>query len=133
MSDQTYILVPGRTSKQGTGISEGKFEANYQEQISTLQMSPVDMEQRGLETGDRVRVTSEWGEIEIQVAAAKADELPEGLLFMAYGDYSSRLMGGDTHGSGMPTSKGLDVTLKKVIWRIASWAELRAGQNCELE
>lgn len=114
MSDQTYILVPGRTSKQGTGISEGKFEANYQEQISTLQMSPVDMEQRGLETGDRVRVTSEWGEIEIQVAAAKADELPEGLLFMAYGDYSSRLMGGDTHGSGMPTSKGLDVTLQKI-------------------
>ena len=34
------------------------------------------------------------------------------LLFIAYGDLSSRLMGGDTHGSGMPTSKGIDVQLE---------------------
>ena len=43
---------------------------------------------------------------------SKGDELPEGLLFIAYGDLSSRLMGGDTHGSGMPTSKGIDVELE---------------------
>ena len=43
MSD-TFILVPGRTSKQGTGISEGKFKANYQEQINTLLMCPEDMQ-----------------------------------------------------------------------------------------
>jgi len=30
-------------------------------------------------------------------------------LFIAYGDNLSCLMGGDTHGCGMPTSKGLDV------------------------
>jgi len=40
--------------------------------------------------------------------------LPAGILFIAYGDLSSRLMGGDTHGSGMPTSKGLDVELELV-------------------
>ena len=39
------------------------------------------------------------------------NELPPGLLFISYGDASSRLMGGETHGSGMPDSKGLDVTL----------------------
>jgi hypothetical protein len=33
---------------------------------------------------------------------------------MTHGDISSRLMGGDTHGSGMPTSKGLDVTLEVI-------------------
>ena len=113
MSD-TFILVPGRTSKQGTGISEGKFKENYQEQIHTLQMCPEDMQRLGLETPARVRVTSEWGQIEGNAVAAKADELPPGLLFMAYGDPSSRLMGGDTHGSGMPTSKGLDVTVEPI-------------------
>ena len=56
MSD-TFILVPGRTSKQGTGISEGKFKENYQEQIHTLQMCPEDMQRLGLETPARVRVT----------------------------------------------------------------------------
>ena len=66
----------------------------------------------GLKSGDRVRLTSEQGQVEVNVIPAKADELPEGLLFIAYGDISSRLMGGDTHGSGMPTSKGIDVTLE---------------------
>jgi formylmethanofuran dehydrogenase subunit D len=108
---ETFILIPGRTSKQGCGISEGKFKENYQSEINALQVNPDDMERLGLTKGDRVRVTSEWGQIEIAIIPSPKDELPAGLLFMAYGDMSSKLMGGDTHGSGMPTSKGLDVQL----------------------
>jgi formylmethanofuran dehydrogenase subunit D len=108
---ETFILIPGRTSDQGCGISEGKFEEKYQTEINSLQVAPGDMKRLGLAPGDRVRLTSESGQVEVSVIAAKADELPEGLLFIAYGDISSRLMGGDTHGSGMPTSKGMDVTL----------------------
>lgn len=111
---ETFILIPGRTSRQGAGISEGKFKANYQEEINTLQVAPADMKRLGLAEGERVRLQSAWGAIEIAITAAKADELPVGLLFLAYGDQSSRLMGGDTHGSGMPTSKGIDVTLEKL-------------------
>ena len=109
---ETFILVPGRTSKQGCGISEGKFGENYQSEITTLQMAPPDMKRLGLANGDQVRLTSEHGRIDVSVATAKGDELPAGLLFIAYGDLSSRLMGGDTHGSGMPTSKGIDVELE---------------------
>ena len=108
---ETFILIPGRTSEQGCGISEGKFQEKYQSQINTLQVAPADMQRLGLEQGDRVRLTSPQGQVEVAVTPAKRDELPEGLLFIAYGDISSRLMGGDTHGSGMPTSKGLDVEL----------------------
>ncbi len=110
----TFVLIPGRTSKQGCGISEGKFGETYQKEINVLQVAPADMQSLSLESGDRVRLKSDYGEIEVAVTAAKADELPPGLLFIAYGDLSSRLMGGDTHGSGMPTSKGLDVTLEKI-------------------
>ena len=67
-----------------------------------------------LSDGDRVKVRSETGEIEVAVVAAKGDELPPGVLFIAYGDLSSQLMGGDTHGTGIPTSKGLDVVVEKV-------------------
>ncbi|MEQ8790239.1 MAG: molybdopterin dinucleotide binding domain-containing protein [Pirellulaceae bacterium] len=108
---QTFILIPGRTSKQGCGISEGKFNSNYQSETNTLQVSPQDMQQLKLQNGDRVRLESEWGRIDVAVTTAKGDELPPGILFIAYGDLSSRLMGGDTHGSGMPTSKGFDVEL----------------------
>ncbi len=107
-----FILIPGRTSKQGCGISEGKFGESYQSEINVLQMCPSDMQRLGLAEGDRVRVRSEHGQIEIAIRPAAIGELPEGILFLAYGDLSSRLMGADTHGSGMPTSKGLDVRLE---------------------
>jgi formylmethanofuran dehydrogenase subunit D len=110
---ETFILIPGRTSDQGCGISEGKFLEKYQKEINTLQVAPGDMKRLGLNDGDRVRLTSDEGQfVDVAVTPAKADELPEGVLFIAYGDVSSRLMGGDTHGSGMPTSKGMDVRLE---------------------
>jgi predicted ATP-grasp superfamily ATP-dependent carboligase len=112
---ETFILIPGRTSKQGCGISEGKFADGYQHEITTLQVAPPDMKRLGLANGDRVRITTESGrQIDVAVTAAAGDELPPGLLFIAYGDLSSKLMDGDTHGSGMPTSKGFDVTLEKL-------------------
>lgn len=111
----TFILIPGRTSDQGCGISEGKFKDKYQNEINTLQVAPGDMERLGLVKGDLVRLTAEFGQqVEVAVTPAKKDELPEGILFIAYGDISSRLMGGDTHGSGMPTSKGIDVQLEVI-------------------
>ena len=110
---ETFILIPGRTSDQGCGISEGKFLEKYQREINTLQVAPDDMQRLGISEGDRVRLTGEQGQVvEVGVTAAKKDELPVGMLFIAYGDISSRLMGGDTHGSGMPTSKGMDVRLE---------------------
>jgi formylmethanofuran dehydrogenase subunit D len=110
----TYVLIPGRTSRQGTSLNEGKFTDDYLDETGTLQVSPQDMAKLGIKDGDQVRLTSEFGQVEIACRAAKGDELPPGLLFIAYGDNSSRLMGGDTHGTGMPDSKGIDVTLEVV-------------------
>lgn len=111
---EKFILIPGRTSDQGCGISEGKFGEKYQREINSLQVAPGDMERLGLAQGSRVRLTSDHGTVDVAIIAAKKDELPEGLLFIAYGDVSSRLMGGDTHGAGMPTSKGIDVEMEKL-------------------
>ncbi len=111
---EKFVLIPGRTSRQGTSLNEGKFTAEYLDEIGTLQVSPADMTRLGLKDGDHVRLTSEHGQVEVPCRASKGDELPPGLLFIAYGDWSSRLMGGDTHGTGMPDSKGIDVTLETV-------------------
>jgi formylmethanofuran dehydrogenase subunit D len=43
-----------------------------------------------------------------------AKELPSGLLFIAYGPLSSRLMASDTAGSGMPISKNIEVQVEPV-------------------
>ena len=106
-----FVLIPGRTSKQGCGISEGKAGSKYQSEINTLRVSPADIAALGLAENDRVRLTSDGGSADVSVAPAGKDELPSGLLFIAYGDVSSRLMGSDTQCTGMPISKGIDVEL----------------------
>jgi formylmethanofuran dehydrogenase subunit D len=111
---ETFILIPGRTSRQGTSLNEGKLLTEYREETQTVLANPADLARLGLAAGDRVRLRSAFGESEAVVQPAKPNELPPGLLFMAYGDRSSRLMGADTHGTGMPTSKGIDVTVEKV-------------------
>jgi formylmethanofuran dehydrogenase subunit D len=110
---ETFILIPGRTSRQGTTLNEGKFTAGYLEETSTLLMCPDDMGRLGLNNGDRVRLRSEQGQIELPCQPAKGGELPPGVLFLPYGDLSSRLMGGDTSGTGMPSSKCFDVELER--------------------
>src|SRR5438132_572545 len=59
---ETFILIPGRTSRQGTTLNEGKFTQGYVEETSTLLMNPEDMARLALKNGDRVRLRSEDGE-----------------------------------------------------------------------
>ena len=110
---EEIILIPGRTSRQGTSLNEGKYTETYLEEINTLQIAPEDMERLGLADGDQVRMWNEVGEVEVPCKTAKRDELPPGMLFISYGDKSSQLMGGETHGTGMPDSKGLDVFIER--------------------
>jgi formylmethanofuran dehydrogenase subunit D len=109
---ETFILIPGRTSRQGTTLNEGKLSRDYLDETGAVQVPPADLQRLGLKPGDRVRLRSAHGEVVVPCVAAKANELPPGLLFIPYGDVSSRLMGGNTHGTGMPDSKGIDVELQ---------------------
>jgi len=111
----TFVLIAGRTSRQGTSLNESKFGAEYLEETQTLWMNSADLTALGLKPGERVRVRSAWGSAEVTVQADKRGELPPGVVFLAYGDVSSRLMGGDTHGTGMPDSKGIDVTIERLV------------------
>ena len=111
---EIFILIPGRTAAQGTTLNEGKLKEGYVKETSTLFMNPDDMARLGIKNGETVRVRGETGQVEIRAQGAKPGELPSGLLFLPYGDLSSRLMAGDTHGTGMPTSKGMDVVVEKL-------------------
>ena len=80
-----FILIPGRTAKQGTALNEGKYTDGYITEINTLKMNPDDMQQMGLESGDSVRMWNDVGEVTVPVESGK-DELPPGLLVISYGD-----------------------------------------------
>jgi formylmethanofuran dehydrogenase subunit D len=111
MPAMRFILTAGRTSKQGQQINVGKDDPAYEAIVTTLTMHPDDMKELGVVAGERVRVRTEAGEA---VFVCKDGNIPRGQLFVPYGPPTCRLMGGDTDGTGMPTSKGWEVEVAPV-------------------
>ncbi|MFN3476987.1 MAG: molybdopterin dinucleotide binding domain-containing protein [Candidatus Methylomirabilales bacterium] len=110
MSGRRFILITGRTTKQGRTIHLGKEAQDYLEEISTLQMNPKDMEALAIKDGESVRLKTQYGQA---VVKCKKGDLPEGLLFIAYGGFINALVGPDTQGTGMPDTKGIEVEVEK--------------------
>lgn len=104
------ILITGRSTKQGTGISTGKAHPDYQEATHTLEMNPADMARLGVQPNDPVRLRTSVGETTVRCREA---DLPEGMAFLAYGPAASALIGGETWASGMPDTKGFEVEVEK--------------------
>ncbi len=112
---ETMSLIAGRSSKQGVSLNTGKLESEYVEVTTTVEMNVDDMARLGLKEGDPVRLRSETGETIVRCKGRKAEDLPSGLLFMAYGPSSSLLMDSDTAGTGMPISKNFEVVVEPVL------------------
>jgi formylmethanofuran dehydrogenase subunit D len=106
-----YIMNAGRTTKQGQQINVGKDHAEYQAIVSTLNMHPEDMKAAGIQSGTSVRVRSGNGEAIFRCVEGK---VPQGMIFVPYGPPTCHLMGQDTDGTGMPTSKGWEVEVEPI-------------------
>jgi formylmethanofuran dehydrogenase subunit D len=111
MAGRQFLLIPGRTSKQGQQINVGKDNADYEAIVNTVTMNAEDMKAIGVAAGGNIQIRTEFGEATF---LCKAGNIPAGLLFVPYGPPTCKLMGGDTDGTGMPTSKGWEVEVEPV-------------------
>ena len=111
MACKRFIMNAGRTTKQGQQINIGKDSPEYQAIVGTLNMHPQDMKAVGIPSGSTVRVRSENGEAIFRCVEGK---VPPGMIFVPYGPPTCRLMGQDTDGTGMPTSKGWEVEVEPI-------------------
>jgi formylmethanofuran dehydrogenase subunit D len=110
MGKLSLILVSGRSTKQGVGISGGKELPEYREATQCIEIGPDDMAHSGLKDGDAVHIESGFGSVDVH---CRVSDMPEGLAFMAFGSACNRLVGGETYASGMPDSKHLPVEIEK--------------------
>ena len=106
-----FLLMPIRSNKQGVQINVGKDGDEYNAIVTTLQIHPEDLKELGAAVGATVRVRTEVGEATFQLKEAN---VPRGMLFVPYGPPTCQLYGGDTDGTGMPTSKGWAVEVEPV-------------------
>jgi len=103
VTGKRFIMNAIRTTKQGQQINVGKDHAEYQAIVGTMTMHPDDMKEAGIPDGSTVRVRSDNGEA---MFLCKEGKIPAGMIFVPYGPPTCHLMGQETDGTGMPTSKG---------------------------
>jgi formylmethanofuran dehydrogenase subunit D len=111
MAPRRFLMNAGRTTKQGQQINVGKDSPEYQAITTTIIMNPDDMKEAGIASGSNVRVRSDDGEA---VFLCKEGKVPSGMIFVPYGPPTCRLMGQTTDGTGMPTSKGWEVSVEPI-------------------
>jgi sulfite reductase (NADPH) flavoprotein alpha-component len=110
---ETMLLIPVRTSRQGTSLNAGKLKEDYRDETSTVELHPDDLARLGLKKGDKIRMISEHdSDAIVKCKAQKGATAATGLIFMAYGPTSSLFMEADTAGTGMPISKQITVTIE---------------------
>ncbi|MSQ93198.1 MAG: hypothetical protein EXR98_01435 [Gemmataceae bacterium] len=111
MAGKRYLMNAGRTTKQGQQINIGKDSPEYLAITTTIFMNVDDMKEAAITAGTNVRVRSDNGEA---VFLCKEGKIPAGIIFVAYGPPTCKLMGNTTDGTGMPTSKGWEVEVDPI-------------------
>jgi formylmethanofuran dehydrogenase subunit D len=112
MTDRRFIMNAGRTSKQGQQINVGKDDDEYEAIVNTLTMNADDMSELKIVQGSSVRVRSEYGGEAI--FRCQSGKVPRGMIFVPYGPPTCKLMGSETDGTGMPTSKNWEVEVEPI-------------------
>ena len=104
-----YVLITGRTTKQGDGLHQGRDSEAYRRATNLVEMNQDEMAQRGIEEGQEVLIRTTAGEVRVP---AQSGELPAGMLFMPMGPTANLLIGVETSGSGMPPFKGVEAEVE---------------------
>ena len=104
-----FILITGRTAKQGRALHQGKGSEAYRRAAALVEMNEDDMAHLNITAGQAVRVRTLYGEAEVE---ARVGQLPAGLIFIPLGPWANALADPDTQGTGMPGFKGLEAEVE---------------------
>ena len=101
-----FSLITGRTIDQGTGRERGKLSEEYERSVTVCEMDPDDIKRLGVKENKNVRVSTDFGSVVVQVVKSVRAPHPA-VIFIPYGPWASLIMNPETHGTGMPSLKGL--------------------------
>jgi formylmethanofuran dehydrogenase subunit D len=104
-------LLTGRTLRQGQGKEYGKLSERYWKSVVICEIDPEDMESLRVKEGQNVKITTDYGSV--VVIAVKSLRAPHlGVIFVPYGPWASVVVNPKTHGTGMPSFKGIDAVIE---------------------
>ncbi len=106
MSKIKVTLLTGRTIDQGTTKEHGKLSDEYRESVAICEMDIDDLKRLGVKDDSNVKLSTEYGEVVVKAKESKRGPHPE-IVYMPYGLWSNIIVNPQTHGTGMPSFKGI--------------------------
>jgi len=104
-------LVTGRTIDQGCSKEFGKLSLEYMDHAAICELDPEDMKKLKVREGDNVKVTTKFGCVVVKAKKSRRNPHP-GVIFIPYGPWSNVIVDPKTHGTGMPSLKGIDAYIE---------------------
>lgn len=99
-------LLTGRSIDQGKGKEFGKLSEEYWKSVAICEMDPNDMKELGIRENDSVKITTDYGLAVVKAVKSKRTPHPK-VVFIPYGPWASLIVNPRTHGTGMPSLKGI--------------------------
>jgi len=104
-------LLTGRTVDQGKEKEYGKLSEEYQQSVAICQIDPDDMKLLGIRENSNVKVITDFGSVVLKAVKSARAPHPK-VIFIPYGPWASIVMNPKTHGTGMPSLKGLTAEIE---------------------
>ncbi|WP_421076998.1 tungsten-dependent formylmethanofuran dehydrogenase subunit FwdD [Methanothermococcus sp. Ax23] len=126
-----FKLNTGRTIWQGEAIEAGKNLEMYRKAAGVCYLNEDDMVKLGVEDGDAVKVTSEYGDVVVSVKKA-TEPMPEGMAYIPMGPWANCVVIPETESTAMPSYKGpIDVEIEKTDEEVPIMMELMRKKYIE--
>lgn len=111
MPELEVSLLTGRTIDQGRGKECGKLSEEYLKSVSVCEIDPDDMKYIGARENENVKITTEFGSVVLRIVKSLRAPHPK-VVFVPYGPWASLVMNPETHGTGMPSLKGIQAKIE---------------------
>jgi formylmethanofuran dehydrogenase subunit D len=111
MPKLNVLVLTGRTIDQGRGKEMGKLSDVYQKDVTQCQIDPEDMKALDLRRNAIVKVSTNFGSVVLRAVKSIRGPHPS-MVFISYGPWASMISDPETHGSGMPSLKGMSGVLE---------------------
>jgi len=106
MSKVKVTLLTGRTITQGVGKEIGKLSEEYLASVAVCELDPEDLKRLSIRENENIRVATEFGSVVLRAKESQRAPHP-GVAYIPYGLWANAIIGPRTHGTGMPSFKGV--------------------------
>lgn len=111
MSKIEVTLLTGRTIDQGTSKEHGKLSDKYRENVAICEIDPHDLKKLSVKENSNIKISTKHGSIVVKANESKRAPHPK-IAYMPYGLWANIIVDPRTHGTGMPSFKGIPAEIQ---------------------